>query len=168
MSNHQKTVDISDDCKYNAPKMTENELDPMDRQIIAALKEDGRMSFAEIARLLDVSPGMVRERYHRLVQRGILQVVAVTNPLRVGYRMMTLVGIKVDGDRLHEVARQIAAFEEVIYLVLCTGAYDILAEVVCRDNADLLHFLAKRLRAVEGVRDTESFVYLDIVKEIYM
>jgi Lrp/AsnC family transcriptional regulator for asnA, asnC and gidA len=148
--------------------MTENELDLTDRQIIAALKEDGRMSFAEIARLLDVSPGMVRERYHRLVQRGILQVVAVTNPLRVGYRMMTLVGIKVDSGQLHEVARQIAAFEEVIYLVLCTGAYDILAEVVCRDNADLLHFLAERLRTVGGVRDTESFVYLDIVKEIYM
>jgi len=82
--------------------------------------------------------------------------------------MMTLVGIKVDGHRLHEVARQVAAFEEVIYLVLCTGAYDMLAEVVCRDNADLLQFLAERLHAVEGIRDTESFVYLDIVKEIYM
>jgi Lrp/AsnC family transcriptional regulator for asnA, asnC and gidA len=166
--NHQKTLDNHDDSWYNVPRMVENELDHVDRQIIAALKEDGRMPFAEIARRLDVSPGMVRERYHRLVQRGILQVVAVTNPLRAGYRMMTLVGIKVDGNRLHEVARQVAAFEEVIYLVLCTGAYDMLAEVVCRDNADLLQFLAERLHAVEGIRDTESFVYLDIVKEIYM
>ncbi|MEE8390278.1 MAG: Lrp/AsnC family transcriptional regulator [Anaerolineae bacterium] len=145
-----------------------NELDHFDRQIMAALKEDGRMPFAEIARRLDVSPGMVRERYHRLVQRDILQVVAVTNPLRVGYRTMTLVGIKVDGNRLYEVAHQIAAFEEVIYLVLCAGTYDILAEVVCRDNADLLQFLAERLYTVEGIRDTESFVYLDIVKEIYV
>ena len=126
------------------------------------------MPFAEIARRLDVSPGMVRERYHRLVQNGILQVVAVTNPLRVGYRLMTLIGIKVAGNRLHEVAHKIAAFEEVIYLVLCTGAYDILAEVVCRDNADLLQFLSERLRTVEGIRDTQSFVYLDIVKEIYV
>lgn len=148
--------------------MMGNELDRVDRQIMAALKEDGRMPFAEIARRLDVSPGMVRERYHRLVQRGILQVVAVTNPLRVGYRLMTLIGIKVEGNQLHEVARQIAAFEEVIYLVLCTGTYDILAEVVCRDNADLLQFLAERLHTVEGIRDTESFVYLDIVKEIYI
>ncbi len=148
--------------------MMGNELDHFDRQIMAALKEDGRMPFAEIARRLDVSPGMVRERYHRLVQRDILQVVAVTNPLRVGYRTMTLVGIKVDGNRLYEVAHQIAAFEEVIYLVLCAGTYDILAEVVCRDNADLLQFLAERLYTVEGIRDTESFVYLDIVKEIYV
>jgi len=166
--NHQKALDNHDDSWYNISGMVENDLDHVDRRIIAALKEDGRMPFAEIARRLDVSPGMVRERYHRLVQRGILQVVAVTNPLRAGYRMMTLVGIKVDGHRLHEVARQVAAFEEVIYLVLCTGAYDMLAEVVCRDNTDLLQFLAERLHAVEGIRDTESFVYLDIVKEIYM
>ncbi len=161
-------LDNYDDSCYNDAEMTGNELDQIDRQIMAALKEDGRMPFAEIARRLDVSPGMVRERYHRLVQNGILQVVAVTNPLRVGYRTMTLVGIKVEGSRLREVARQIAAFEEVVYLVLCTGAYDILAEVVCRDNADLLHFLSERLRTVEGIRDTQSFIYLDIVKEIYV
>jgi len=125
------------------------------------------MSFAELARRLDVSPGMARERYHRLVQNNVLQVVAVTNPPAMGYRMMTLIGIKVDGSRLHEVARQIAAFDEVIYLVLCTGSYDILAEVVCRDNADLLQFLTERLHVVEGIRDAESFVYLDIVKEIH-
>ncbi|HEY74268.1 MAG: AsnC family transcriptional regulator [Chloroflexi bacterium] len=160
-------LDNRDDSWYNSPKMTRNELDQVDRQIIAALKEDGRMSFAELARRLDVSPGMARERYHRLVQNNVLQVVAVTNPPAMGYRMMTLIGIKVDGSRLHEVARQIAAFDEVIYLVLCTGSYDILAEVVCRDNADLLQFLTERLHVVEGIRDAESFVYLDIVKEIH-
>ncbi len=166
--NHQKTLDNCDDSWYNDTEMMGNGLDQVDRQIMAALKEDGRMPFAEIARRLDVSPGMVRERYHRLAQNGILQVVAVTNPLRVGYQMMTLIGIKVDGNRLHEAAREIAAFEEVIYLVLCTGAYDILAEVVCHDNADLHQFLSKRLCTVEGIRDTQSFVYLDIVKEIYV
>ncbi|MGD9099437.1 MAG: Lrp/AsnC family transcriptional regulator [Anaerolineae bacterium] len=147
--------------------MSENKLDEIDHQIIAALKQDGRMPFAEIARGLDVSPGMVRERYHRLVQSGVLQVVAVTNPLKVGYRVMTLIGIQVEGNLFHEVARQVAAFEEVIYLVLCTGTYDLLAEVVCRDNAHLLDFLTRRLRTIEGIHNTESFVYLDIVKEIY-
>jgi len=166
--NHHETLDKSDDSWYNDTEMMGNGLDQVDRQIMAALKEDGRMPFAELARNLDVSPGMVRERYHRLVQNGILQVVAVTNPLRVGYRTMTLIGIKVDGNRLHEAAHQIAAFEEVIYLVLCTGGYDILAEVVCRDNADLLQFFTERLRTVEGIRDMQSFVYLDIVKEIYV
>lgn len=147
--------------------MTETKLDPTDHQIIAALKQDGRMPFAQIARDLDVSPGMVRERYHRLVQDGILQVVAVTSPPKVGYSVMTLIGVKVQDSPLDEVAQQVAELEEVIYLVLCTGAYDLLAEVVCRDNAHLLALL-KRLRTVEGIYDTESFVYLDIVKEIYI
>jgi Lrp/AsnC family transcriptional regulator for asnA, asnC and gidA len=167
MTNHQKIIDFYDDSWYNAGEMTENELDPIDHQIIAALKQDGRMPFAQIARGLDVSPGMVRERYHRLVQDGILQVVAVTNPLKVGYSVMTLIGIKVQDSPLDEVAQQVAELEEVVYLVLCTGAYDLLAEVVCRDNAHLLALL-KRLRTVEGIYDTESFVYLDIVKEIYI
>jgi Lrp/AsnC family transcriptional regulator for asnA, asnC and gidA len=148
--------------------MLRNGLDAFDQQIMVALKEDGRMSFAEIARRLDVSPGMVRERYHRLVEAGILQVVAVTNPPLVGYRMMTMIGIKVDGSRLQEIAREIAAFDEVVYLVICTGSYDLLAEVVCHDNAELLQFLTQRLHALEGIRDTESFVYLDIAKEIYV
>jgi Lrp/AsnC family transcriptional regulator for asnA, asnC and gidA len=147
--------------------MLRNGLDEFDQQIIAVLKEDGRMSFAEIARRLEVSPGMVRERYNRLVEAGILQVVAVTNPPLIGYRMTTLIGIKVDGGRLHEIACEIAAFEEVVYLVKCTGAYDLLAEVICRDNKEFLAFVGDRLYALEGIRDTETFVYLDIVKEIY-
>jgi Lrp/AsnC family transcriptional regulator for asnA, asnC and gidA len=148
--------------------MLGNGLDAFDHQIIAALKEDGRMPFAEIARRLDVSPGMVRERYLRLVDSGILQVVAVTRPTKVGYRMMSLIGIKADGSRLREIAHEVAAFEEVVYLVICTGTYDLLAEVVCRDNEEFLRFLTERLRSVKGIRDTETFVYLDIAKEIYI
>jgi Lrp/AsnC family transcriptional regulator for asnA, asnC and gidA len=148
--------------------MLRNGLDDFDHQIIGALREDGRMSFAEIARRLDVSPGMVRERYHRLVETGVLQVVAVTKPTLIGYRMMTLIGIKVDASRLQEIAREIAAFDEVVYLVICTGTYDMLAEVVCRDSAELLEFISERLYAVQGIRDTETFVYLDIAKEIYI
>ncbi len=167
MTNHRKTIDFYDDSCYNTAKMNENRLDHIDHQIIAALKQDGRMPFAQLARELDVSPGMVRERYHRLVQNDILQVIAVTNPLQAGYRMMTLIGIKVQHSPLDEVAHQVAELEEVIYLVLCTGAYDLLTEVVCRDNAHLLELL-ERLRTIKGIYDTESFVYLDIVKEIYI
>jgi Lrp/AsnC family transcriptional regulator for asnA, asnC and gidA len=148
--------------------MLRNDLDTFDYQIIAALKEDGRMPFAEIARRLDVSPGMVRERYHRLVETGVLQVVAVTKPTSIGYRMMTLIGIKVDASRLQEIAGEIAAFDEVVYLVICTGTYDMLAEVVCRDSDELLRFITERLHRVQGIRDTETFVYLDIAKEIYI
>ena len=143
-------------------------LDGIDEQIVQALKEDGRMSFAEIARRLDVSPGMIRQRYFDLVENHVVQVLAVTNPTLVGYDSVALIGVRVDGSRLRELAQEIAAFKEVIYLVLCAGSYDILVEVVCRDNAHLLRFLSENLRSLEGVRYTETFVYLEIVKETYL
>ena len=143
-------------------------LDNVDQGIITALKEDGRMSFAEIARRLDVSAGMVRQRYLDLAEKGILQVVAVTNPTLMGYNTMALVGVRVDGNRLRDIARQMAAFEEVVYLVLCTGTFDILVEVACRDNAHLLQFLTEHLRAIDGVVHTETIIYLEIVKETYI
>jgi Lrp/AsnC family transcriptional regulator, regulator for asnA, asnC and gidA len=143
-------------------------LDESDEQIVQALKEDGRMSFAEIARRLGVSPGMVRQRYFELVQNRVVQVVAVTNPTLVGYDSVALIGVRVDGSRLRQVAQEIAAFKEVIYLVLCAGSYDLLVEVVCRDNAHLLRFLSENLRSLDGVRHTETFIYLDIVKETYL
>jgi Lrp/AsnC family transcriptional regulator for asnA, asnC and gidA len=143
-------------------------LDDVDHGILAALKEDGRMPFAEIARRLDVSAGMVRQRYFDLVEKGILQVVAVTNPTLLGYNTMALVGVRVDGYRLREIAQKMATFEEVIYLVLCSGAFDVLVEVVCHDNAHLLQFLTDQLRAIKGVVHTETIIYLEIVKETYI
>jgi len=145
----------------------ERRIDDIDRQIIQALKEDGRMPFAEIARRLDVSPGMVRQRYLQLKADGVLHIVPVTNPTLLGYNAMALIGIRVDGGRLREVADEIARFEEVTYLVLCAGTYDILAEIFCHDNAHLLRFLTDRLHTVQGVRSTETFTYLQIVKELY-
>ncbi len=144
-----------------------NELDPIDQQIIAILQQDGRASFAEIAEALKVSAGMVRVRYNRLVEKGVLRVMAITNPLRMGYQTMALIGIKADGKRLLEVADKIAALDEVIYLIVVSGAYDIIAEVVCRDQNHLLEFLTERLYKIEGVRESESFMHLKIVKEIY-
>lgn len=143
------------------------DLDEIDQQIIAILQQDGRASFAEIAEKLNVSAGMVRVRYNRLEEKGILRVLAITNPLRMGYQTMALIGIKADGQRLLEVAERIAALDEVIYLIVVSGAYDIIAEVVCRDQAHLLQFLTERLYKIEGVRESESFMHLKIVKEIY-
>ena len=144
------------------------ELDDVDRQIISALKQDGRLPFAEIARRMDVSAGMVRQRYLQMVEDNLLRVVPVTNVTMLGYNLMAMVGVSVDGDRLLEIAQEIAAFEEVIYLVICTGTHDLLVEVLCRDTDHLLEFLAKRLRSVKGVRTTETFTYLRIVKELYL
>jgi Lrp/AsnC family transcriptional regulator for asnA, asnC and gidA len=146
---------------------TRGKIDEIDLQIIRILNDDGRTPFTQIAEILGVSPGMIRQRYHRLVEEGILQVVAVTNPLLLGFSTMALIGIKVEGSRLNEVVDKIASFEEVVYMVLLTGSYDLSVEVVCRDNEHLLNFLKEKLHAVEGIRDTETFVYLQIVKEIY-
>lgn len=142
-------------------------LDKMDRAILQALKADGRLPFSTIAAQLGVSPGMIRQRVQRLGERGVLQFAAVTNPLTIGYHTMALIGVKADGHRLQEIARQIAAYEEVIYLAITAGAYNFLVEVTCVDNAHLLRFLSEKLYGVEGVREAETFIYLDIVKEIY-
>lgn len=147
---------------------TTREFDDVDRQIINALKEDGRLPFAEIARRLGVSAGMVRQRYLQMVDDDLLRVVPVTNVTMLGYNLMAMVGVSIDGDCLIETAQQIAAFEEVIYLVICTGTHDLLVEVLCRDSDHLLEFLAKQLRSVKGVRTTETFTYLRIVKELYL
>ncbi len=142
-------------------------LDHVDRAIIEAMHKDGRAAFAQIAKQLKVSAGMIRLRYNRLVEMGVLKVVAITNPLRLGFESMAMIGIRVDGRRLLEVAEKIAALEEVVYLVVTSGRYDIFAEVLCRDHEHLLEFLTNRLSVIEGVHESETFMYLKIVKEIY-
>jgi Lrp/AsnC family transcriptional regulator for asnA, asnC and gidA len=142
-------------------------LDSTDLFIIDSLRQDGRTAFAQIAEQLKVSPGMIRVRYNRLVELGFVKVVAITNPLRMGYDSMAMIGIRVDGSRLLQVAGQIASFDEVVYLVITSGAYDMMIEVISRTRADLLRFLTEKLYTVEGVRESESFVHLKIVKEIY-
>ncbi len=143
------------------------QLDEIDLQIIAALRQDGRVPFSQIAEQLNVSPGMIRLRYSRLVETGILKVVAVSDPLLMGYSTMALIGIRADGSQLMAVAEQIAALDEVVYLIITSGSYDIIAEVICRDQAHLLQFLTERLYKIQGVRESETFMHLKIVKEVY-
>jgi len=142
-------------------------LDDNDRFIIEAMRQDGRVAFAQIAQQLNVSPGMIRVRYNRMVKMGLLRVVAITNPLRMGYTTMTMIGIRTEGDKMLAVAEKVAEFDEVIYLIVVSGRFDIMAEVVCRDHADLLRFLTERLYKVDGVRESETFVHLKIEKEVY-
>ena len=142
-------------------------LDEIDRYIIEAMRQDGRVPFAQIAKHLKVSPGMIRVRYDRLKELGLIRVVGITNPLRMGYTTMTMIGIRTAGDKMLSVAQQVAAFDEVIYLIVVSGRFDIMAEVVCRDHADLLRFLTEKLYRVDGVRESETFLHLKIEKEIY-
>jgi Lrp/AsnC family transcriptional regulator for asnA, asnC and gidA len=144
-----------------------DQLDETDAKIVEALRKDGRVAFAQIAEQLNVSPGMIRQRYNRLVDMGYLKVLAITNPSRLGIRTMAMIGIRTDGDKLLQVAEQMTALEEVIYVVVVSGRYDILAEVYCRDHADLLKFLTEKLAKIKGVRETETFMHLRIMKEVY-
>jgi Lrp/AsnC family transcriptional regulator for asnA, asnC and gidA len=143
------------------------DLDEIDRYLIDALRKDGREPFAQIAERLSVSPGMIRQRYNRLVEQGYLKVVAITDPIQHGLKTMALIGIRTDGVSMLDVAERISKLEEVIYLVVCSGRFDILAEVFCRDHEHLLAFITEKLYRIEGVREAETFMHLRIVKEIY-
>ena len=142
-------------------------LDETDLKIIDALHKDGRVAFAQIAEQLGVSPGMIRQRYNRLVEQGYLKVVAITNPLRMGFTTMAMIGIRVDGSKLLTVAEKVSKLDEVIYMIVSSGRFDIFAEVVCRNHEDLLRFITEKLSVIDGIRESESFMHLKIVKEVY-
>jgi Lrp/AsnC family transcriptional regulator for asnA, asnC and gidA len=140
-------------------------LDELDRAIVEALQVDGRASFREIARALGVAEGTVRNRYDRLSDAGVLDVVGVTNPLALGFDAMAMVGITTSG-RSQAVADAIAELEEISYVVIVAGQFDVIAEVVCRDHAHLLE-TTERLGTLNGVVATNTFVYLKLAKQSY-
>src|SRR6266699_2307725 len=142
-----------------------NLIDDIDQRIIEALQQDGRRPFTKIAADLGISEASVRQRVSNLINNQVMQIVAVTNPIKLGFSLASMIGIRVSGDRLMEVAQEISAFDEVIYLILCTGSFDMLAEVVCRDNDHLLNFLTEKLYKVQGVQQTETFMYLRVCKQ---
>src|SRR5512141_1832538 len=150
-----------------APGRGSEEVSDLDKRIIEHLQTDGRRPFTQIAVDLGVSEAAVRARTNRLIERGILQVVGVTDPLRLGFHQMAMIGVRCESDKLIEVAERLAAMSEVDYVVITAGTYDLLIETVCEDNEALLAFLAERLRAIDGVRETETFVYLRLVKQTY-
>jgi Lrp/AsnC family transcriptional regulator for asnA, asnC and gidA len=139
-------------------------VDDLDRAIIEALQENGRESFRRIAARLDVSEGTIRARYARLTQDGILQVVAVTNPLGLGFDQ-ALIGIKTSGPP-SVVADEISQWPEADYVVVVAGRFDLVVEVVSTDRQELLE-LTNRIRALDDVVSTESFFYLEMWKQLY-
>jgi Lrp/AsnC family transcriptional regulator for asnA, asnC and gidA len=149
------------------PQRQGEEISELDKRIIEHLQQDGRRPFTQIATELGVSEAAVRARTNRLVERGILQIVGVTDPLKLGFHQQAMIGIRCERDRLIDVAEAVAAFPEVDYVVITAGTYDLLIETVCEDNEALLNFLTGRLRRIEGVRETETFVYLRMVKQTY-
>jgi Lrp/AsnC family transcriptional regulator for asnA, asnC and gidA len=142
-------------------------LDHLDHQIVDALVQDGRRPYVRIAADLGVSEASVRQRVARLTADGVMQIMAVTNPLKLGFEVVCMLGITVDKASLERAGEQLAALPEVTYLVACTGRFDYLVEVTCQDNRHLMDFLSHKLGAVTGLGSTESFGYLSVLKESY-
>ena len=141
-------------------------LDDVSKQIIEHLQEDGRRSYAEIGRSVGLSEAAVRQRVQRLTDAGFMQIVAVTDPLQVGFTRQAMIGVRCDGD-MQQVAQQLGEIEEVDYPVITAGSFDILLEVVCEDDDHLLDLLTTRIRSTPGVRTTETFVYLKLHQQHY-
>jgi Lrp/AsnC family transcriptional regulator for asnA, asnC and gidA len=141
-------------------------IDEIDKAIIRELQLDGRTAYAKLGPAVGLSQAAVRQRVQRLIESGVMQVVAVTDPLTLGFGLQAMVGVKVDGD-LRVVAAKLAQVDEVAYVVVTSGRFDLLVEVVCRDNEQLLALVNDVVRAIPGVRTTETFTYLHLEKQTY-
>jgi Lrp/AsnC family transcriptional regulator, regulator for asnA, asnC and gidA len=142
-------------------------LDDLDKAIIRCLQLDGRRPYAQIGRELKVPEATVRQRAERLISRRVVQVVGVTDPLAMGFQQPALIGLRVDAAKLEQIATKIAALDEVTYLVVTAGRFDLMCEVVCEDNEHLMRVLTEDLAKIRGIRSSETMVELRFVKESY-
>jgi Lrp/AsnC family transcriptional regulator, regulator for asnA, asnC and gidA len=140
-------------------------LDEISKRIIEQLQQDGRRSYAAIGKVVGLSEAAVRQRVQRLVDGGVMQIVAVTDPMTLGFHRQTMIGIKCEGD-LERVADHLAGMDEIDYVVITSGSFDLLVEVVCEDDDQLLEILS-RVRMAPTVTSTETFVYLKLRKQTY-
>jgi Lrp/AsnC family transcriptional regulator, regulator for asnA, asnC and gidA len=141
-------------------------LDDVSKAIIEQLQQDGRMPYASIGKAVGLSEAAVRQRVQRLLEQGVMQIVAVTDPLQLGFARQAMIGIHAEGD-LDPVVAKLEQMPEVEYIVMTAGSFDIMLEVVCESDDHLLDLVSKRIRSIPGVRSTESFVYLKLHKQTY-
>jgi Lrp/AsnC family transcriptional regulator for asnA, asnC and gidA len=152
--------------RSDRPRSTPAVLDEISKRIIEQLQEDGRRPYAAIGKAVGLSEAAVRQRVQRLLDAGVMQIVAVTDPLQVGFTRQAMIGVRVDGD-INTVADQLAAMSEVDYVVVTAGSFDLMVEVVCEDDDHLLDVVGHDIRGLPGVRSTETFVYLKLRKQLY-
>jgi len=141
-------------------------LDDVSKGIIEQLQQDGRRPYAAIGKAVGLSEAAVRQRVQRLLDNGVMQIVAVTDPLELGFARQAMIGITVEGP-LETVADELATMDEIDYVVITAGGFDLLAEVVCVSDEHLLDVLSNQIRMISGVRATQSFVYLKLRKQTY-
>lgn len=142
------------------------QLDDVSKAIIEQLQQDGRRSYAAIGKVVGLSEAAVRQRVQRLIDSGVMQVVAVTDPMQLGFARQAMVGIRVAGP-LDKVADRLAELDAVDYVVVTAGSYDLLVEVVCESDEQLLELVSGQIRTIEGVLATETFMYLQLRKQTY-
>ncbi|KZX22231.1 Lrp/AsnC family transcriptional regulator [Rathayibacter tanaceti] len=148
------------------PSQRPIQLDEVSKAIIEQLQADGRRSYAEIGKAVGLSEAAVRQRVQKLTESGVMQIVAVTDPMQLGFYRQAMIGVRVTGDT-REVADRLASIPAVDYVVLTAGSFDILAEVVCENDDDLIALLNEEIRSLAGVLSTETFVYLKLHKQFY-
>lgn len=141
--------------------------DGLDLAILELLRSDGRKPYTEIAQTLQVSEGTVRNRVARLMENGVMQIVGLIDPVRMGYDAPALIGVNVHNADIDEIARQIASLPEVSYLIMVSGGFDLVVEVICRDREHFTHFVNQKLRKIPGVAQTQSFLILKTIKMAY-
>jgi Lrp/AsnC family transcriptional regulator for asnA, asnC and gidA len=141
-------------------------LDDVSKGIIEQLQKDGRMPYAAIGKAVGLSEAAVRQRVQRLLDGGVMQIVAVTDPLQLGFARQAMIGIHAEGD-LEPIAAELGQMPEVDYVIVTAGSFDLIVEVVCESDDHLLELLSKRIRSVAGIKSTESFVYLKLHKQTY-
>jgi Lrp/AsnC family transcriptional regulator for asnA, asnC and gidA len=141
-------------------------IDDISRAIIEQLQTDGRRSYASIGTAVGLSEAAVRQRVQRLVDSGVMQIVAVTDPMQLGFARQAMIAISVSGD-VESVAEQLSKIDEVDYIVVTAGSFDLMAEVIVHDDAHLLSLVSGRIRNIGGVTRTETFLYLKLVKQTY-
>jgi Lrp/AsnC family transcriptional regulator, regulator for asnA, asnC and gidA len=142
------------------------QLDDVSKSIIEQLQQDGRRSYAAIGKVVGLSEAAVRQRVQRLIESGVMQIVAVTDPIELGFNRQAMIGVKVNGE-LDPVADAIAVMEEVDYVVIVAGSFDLMVEVVAESDEHLLDIVSKRIRSIPEVVGTEIFVYLRLRKQTY-
>jgi len=142
-------------------------MDRINREIIQILKSDGRTPYTEIAKTLDISEATVRNRVSRLLDQKVMQVTALVDPYQLGYDAPAMIGVSVDPPMLEQAALEIATFPEVSYLIMVSGEFDLMVEVMCRNRMELTEFLNQKLRCVAGVSRTQSSLILQTYKMAY-
>jgi len=145
-------------------KHSQPALDDISKRIVELLQEDGRRPYAEIAREVGLSEAAARQRVQRMTEAGIIQIVAVTDPMQLGFHRMSMIGIRVSGNP-REIAQELTTIPELAYVVVTLGTFDILVEAVCENDEHLIELIATRIRTIPGITHTESLLYAGLYKD---